>query len=274
MREDGDGPRASIDLVVLAASKHLSKVWYEKGWVEGNSSPPDCWSGNGITPDPSAPNLQSPTCASCPRNIWGGRITENGKRAKECTDSKRLAVVPVNDIANEAWGGPMLLRVPAASLSSLASYGAEMSKMGFPYYSIATRISFDPQESYPKFKFMAVRPLDLEEGAQVLELKESPLVDRILAETGETVIEGVAPAAAPAVKQIAKPAPKPAPASKVMPRKAAPASKPAEEVEDAEVVEEPAAAVETAAAAEEEAEEDGEAFDKALDAKLAAFLKK
>jgi hypothetical protein len=284
MREDGDGPRSSLDVVIVASSKVLSKVWYENGYVEGNSSPPDCWSGNGITPHANSPKKQSETCASCPRNVWGGRITENGKRAKECTDSKRMAVVPLDNVRNEDMGGPMLLRVPAASLSDLSTYGNELAKLGYHYFAVATKIQFDPEESYPKFRFIAIRPLDTEEGAAVLEMRDDALVGRILDEEGATVIDadgGVKPASVAALPPKTE-APKRTPPktinaepvttkSKVTPRKAAVSR--AEEIEDAQVVEEPAA---TPAAAEEAAEEEGgeedEAFDAALEAKLSKFL--
>jgi len=295
MRPDGDGPRGSIDVVILSSAKVLSKTWYESGYVEGNSAPPDCWSGNGQVPSPQSPKIQSATCGTCPRNIWGGRITENGKRAKECADAKRMAVVFYDEIGEEGLE-PALLRVPAASLADLMSYGNEVAKLGHHYFSVVTKISFDPEEAYPKFKFMATRPLNDAEGAAILEVrKDDSSVERILDETGDTVIDAdgnvrpaqlprPAPTAAiakPAVKTInAAPATKPAgkvvtPKSKVTPRKAA-VARAEETIEDATVVEEEAAANGGETAAEEEveaAEDDDEAFDAALEAKLNAFLK-
>lgn len=123
MREDGDGPKSSIEVVILKASKHVSKIWYEHGYVEGSSAAPDCFSNNGVTPEPTAAKPQCSTCAMCPHNQWGSRITPAGKAGKACADSKRVAVTPAGDIANDVYGGPMLLRIPAASLQDLAMYG-------------------------------------------------------------------------------------------------------------------------------------------------------
>ena len=277
MREDGDGPRSSIDVVILSSARNKSKTWYEKGYVEGSSASPDCFSNNGETPDPSSPKLQSDTCASCPRNVWGGRITENNKRAKECSDAKRLAVAFVDDLDEEDIE-PLLLRVPAASLADLLAYGTEISKLGYPYYSVVTKVTFDPEESYPKFKFMAARPLNGKEGAKAIDMRNNPLVEHILSQTSEvTLVEGSAVSEKPVEKP--KPAPKVINAepvtskSKVTPRKAAVAR--AEEIEDAEVVEEAetAAAPAEDPAAEAEADEgEDEDFDAALEAKLSAFL--
>lgn len=195
MRDDGDGARGSIEVIILNASKAVSKIWYEQGYVEGSNAAPDCFSNNGVAPEPSSAKPQCATCAACKHNAWGSRITPAGKQGKACADSKRIAVVPMEDIPNEAFGGPMLLRVPAASLQDLAMYGGKMNQMGYPYYSVATRIAFDPNESYPKFVFSAIRPLKDNEADLVLAMRDGHQVERILSEN-----EFAEPAAAPAEK--------------------------------------------------------------------------
>lgn len=195
MRDDGDGPRNSIEVVVVKAAANLSKIYFPGGYKEGDSSPPDCFSTNGITPDPGASNKQSTTCAGCAKNAWGSRITEAGKAGKACSDSKRLAVVPAADMANESMGGPMLLRVPAASLQDLATFGTEMSKQGFPHNTFIVRISFDPDDAFPKFVFEPVRPLNADEQAIVLGLADSPVTQRILVEAVETAQHTTSPPA-------------------------------------------------------------------------------
>jgi hypothetical protein len=127
----------------------------------------------------------------CPHNKFG-----SGKegRGKACSDSKRLAIVPASNLANEAYGGPMLLRVPAASLKELKAFGDLMSSQGFPTGSYQMRISFDAKESYPKFLFNAIRPLNDEESDLVLEMQGSEAVARVLADDLPAV---AAPAAAP-----------------------------------------------------------------------------
>lgn len=186
LRDDGDGPRNSIEVVIIKSSNHLSKVWYEKGYQEGSNAAPDCFSTNGLTPDPQSAKRQSNTCANCPQNVWGSKVTDAGKKGKACADSKRLAIVPISDLENDTYGGPMLLRVPAASLGDLAQYGTKMHNLGYPYYAIATRISFNPQESYPKFQFAAIRPLSDDEADIILRHQASEAVTRILAEGSET----------------------------------------------------------------------------------------
>lgn len=180
MRPDGDGPRGSIEVVILKAPPFKSKIWYENGYSDGSNAAPDCFSANGVTPEASSAKKQSNVCATCPKNVWG-----SGKegRGKACADSKRLAIAPAQDIKNEAFGGPMLLRVPAASLQDMADFADKMNALGYPYYSFITKVAFDPAESYPKFKFSPERPLTDEEGKLVLELREDKRVARITAES-------------------------------------------------------------------------------------------
>jgi hypothetical protein len=185
MREDGDGPKASIELVIVKASPHISKIYYEAGFVDGSVAPPDCWSADGLKPDAGAPKKQSPTCAGCAKNAWGSKVTDAGKATKACADSKRLAVVPLGDLKNELMGGPMLLRVPAATLRDLKAYGDQMQAYGYPYYAVGTRIAFDVQEAFPKFVLTPIRQLTEAEFNTVMELRDGPIVTSILSETVE-----------------------------------------------------------------------------------------
>jgi len=189
MRPDGDGPRNSIDVVLLSSSKYVSKLWYENGYEEGNTNPPDCFAPNGIVPDASSTKKQHATCAGCPQNTWGSAISASGKKAKACRDSKRVAVSPLGDIRNEAFGGPMLLRVPAASLSDVGNYGIAMKARGYDYWTVGTKMSFDSAEAYPKLVLEPIRPLTDDEAVAVLELRESPAIAAILAEGTDVMQE-------------------------------------------------------------------------------------
>ncbi len=228
MRDDGDGPRGSIDVVIVKANPNLSKTWYEQGWDENNNNPPDCASANGIVPDQGVPKKQSEACANCPRNAWGS--DPKGGKGKACGDHRRLAVVPKDDLRNEALGGPLLLRCPAASLQDMAAFDSRYKGMGYPYYSMAIKIGFDPQESYPKFTFAAIRPLTDDEARIVLELRNSP-------ETARVVHEGTAPApaqVAPPQQQAfleAPPANAVKPQVQVQPAAAQPAQQPTQPVQ-------------------------------------------
>lgn len=223
MREDGDGPRASIEVIVVRAAGVLSKIFYASGYTEGSSEAPDCWSTNGVTPDAGVPTKVSSACLTCPNNAWGSRVTEQGKSSKACSDSKRIAIVPTEDMDNELFGGPLLLRIPAASLKDLKAYGDKLSQVGYKYYAVSTRISFDVKDAYPHLVFNAVRPLTDEEALKVLAIRDEDRVIRILSENeaGSAAPEQ-APAAQAGVFEQGAPAQAPAPQpTKTPPKKAA-----------------------------------------------------
>lgn len=226
MREDGDGPRGSIEVVIVKAASAISKIFYANGFVDGSSAAPDCWSTNGITPDAAAQNKQNATCAGCPMNAWGSRVTDAGKQGKACSDSRRIAVVPVNDMANDMFGGPMLLRIPAASLKDLKAYGELLNSYHYPYYACATRISFDPKEAFPKFVFSAIRPLTDAEAQQVLELRDDKRVGNILNEAQEHAAPRQEVASVPSSPFEQSEAPKAAPARSAAAQSATAASAP------------------------------------------------
>lgn len=190
MRDDGDGPRNSIEVVILKSSTVISKIFYAQQFADGSTERPDCYSLNGVAPELDSRARQNDICATCRHNMWGSQITPSGKQGKACKDAKRIAVVPLGDIKNEAFGGALLLRIPPTSLAAAAQYGQTMQKMGYPLVGIGTRISFDPGEAYPKFMFQAVRPLTDLEAQFALEMRNDPQVDRILAESEHTAVPG------------------------------------------------------------------------------------
>lgn len=233
MRPDGDGPKGSIEIVILKANPHLSKTWYENGWDETSTNPPDCASANGVVPDAGVPKKQSPTCLNCPRNQWN--TASNGGKGKACGDHRRLAIVPLTDIPNESFGGPLLLRCPAASLQDLAAFDSKYKQQGHPYFAIGVKIAFDPKESYPKFTFEAIRPLTDNEARMVVQMRASDAVARVISEAGAaTPASGTtpqvagfleAPAGAP-VSEVFAPQESAQPAQPQPPAPAAPVTQP------------------------------------------------
>lgn len=173
---NGDGdPRPAIEVVIVKASPTISKTYYASGYEEGSSDQPDCHSNDGVGPAPDAANPQAKKCATCPRNIWGSKITESGKKGRECADVKRLAVADPDDLDKLC-----LLRVPAASLKFLSQFADTLSKRGAPYQAVVTRIGFDPSVAHPQFTFKAPRWLTEEQLDKVEELQRGDLVSRIL----------------------------------------------------------------------------------------------
>lgn len=184
--KDPDSPASYIEVVIVKANKNNSKVWYAAGYDEkSEQKKPDCYSPDGIKPATDAVNPQSKTCATCKRNVWGGKITEGGKKGKECSDSVRLAIAKPDLLED-----PYLLRVPPASIRVLGEYGQMLAKRGVAYNMVLTRISFDPAEATPKLVLKPVGLLSEDAYAKVQEAIESDVVKNILGSTDFVAEEG------------------------------------------------------------------------------------
>src|SRR5690349_854863 len=56
LRADGDGAANSIEVVIVEASPVVHKTYYINGWQPGSHEAPDCYSHNGVAPDPQSPH--------------------------------------------------------------------------------------------------------------------------------------------------------------------------------------------------------------------------
>lgn len=212
---DRDEPATSINVVILKANAGLSKVWYAKNYVEGSDAKPDCFSHDGVAPDPIVENPQSAKCAVCPKNQWGSKMSDDGKKLKACSDSRRVAIANV-DTVDDA----ILLRVPPASLRPLADYGNEIADRGAPYYAVVTKVSFDREAASPKLTFKAVGWLTAEQFAAATTARDSELVSNILGVRG-TFVPVIGDDAAPEVAAEAPKAAEPVKAAKAAAKPAA-----------------------------------------------------
>lgn len=214
-------PSPYIDVVVVKVwplNKDNAKVYYAGKYVEGSDGKPDCYSNDGVKPSEYAADPQSSSCATCPHNQWGARITEDGKKAKVCQDSKRVAIAVPGHL-----GDPMLLRVPATSLQALRDLGAFATSRRTSYYKLLTRIGFDYTKAYPKLTFQGLGYLDETSVAAVEELRESNAVAEICGITENAPPSDDMPTIS-ATEQFQQPAPEPKADKKAAP-KAEPKSK-------------------------------------------------
>lgn len=181
---DPNNPRVEareLDVVIVLGNQNLSKNYYIDGYSSGDDAPPDCYSVHGVKPEPDSPHLQNDTCLTCKWNRFGSRMGQDGKqgKGKACQDNRRLAIVPLADMDNEVWGGPMLLRVPPTSLASLAAMQRKLNEIGHRYFSVATRLSFERVE-YPQLVFTPIAALTDEQAAKVVALRKDGRAERII----------------------------------------------------------------------------------------------
>lgn len=201
-RADGEEPAGSIEVVILKANPNLSKTYYPKGYEEGTNDKPTCYSNDGIAPAADAAEQQSTKCATCAHNQWGSKISENGSKVKACSDVRRLAVSPINQLND-----PMLLRVPAASLKPLGEYGNALKKRGVKYPAVVTKVSFDYTVAHPALTFKPVAFITEEMASVVQETMRTDVVQQICGLNAA----GQVPVQATSGTAIAAPAPLPGP---------------------------------------------------------------
>jgi hypothetical protein len=175
LRPGETDPAGSIDVVIVNQNPARSKVYYEGGYTEGSDAKPMCFSNDGIAPDAQAAAPQATKCAICPHNQWGSRTTENGAKGKSCSDSQRIAVAPLG-LLND----PMLIRVPAASLKALDTYGQSLVKRGVPYQAVVTKIGFDYTVAHPSLTFKGIGFIDDAAAKEVFAIKDDAVVEQII----------------------------------------------------------------------------------------------
>lgn len=199
----------TLDAVIVGANPRLSKAWYARAWDnDAEPSAPDCYSLDGVGPDPQSTDPQNDLCASCPQNAWGSKITPSGQQVKACADKKRLAIVAAED----PDGAVYLLEVTPAALKGLNQYQRELSMRGIPPEIVITKIGFDTDASFPKLKFGFGGFIDEPTQAIVSELLGSDQVKGITGEPVDTPEQPVAaPAAAAKPKTMPQTKAKPAP---------------------------------------------------------------
>ena len=169
-----------IKVVIMRANANISKTFYAGQFVEGSDAKPDCYSNDGITPAADVEKPQCSTCAACPQNVWGSKISPSGAKIKACADVRRIAILPADDMEYS----PILLRIPGASLGDLAGYGKALKQRRIPYAAVVTKLSFDPDAAFPKILFQFDRVLTAEEMAHVASRLSEPVVDDILGLNG------------------------------------------------------------------------------------------
>jgi hypothetical protein len=189
VRPDDGSPAAFLDVIVLRSPGYKSKSYYPAGTFQDGQigTRPTCAALDGATPDADIATPQSNACAVCPKNVF--KVNAEGRKTRDCSDYKRLAVLILPSMTKALLGAPLMepvfLRVPAASLNDLAMLGEGMSAQGFHYSSYVTRIGFNPEKPHPQMTFRALQPLTDREAPLVLPLREDQTAIRI---TGENEV--------------------------------------------------------------------------------------
>lgn len=131
MFEFPDGEKhASFTGTILDISR--INAWWEQSFDEtGGGVPPDCFSMDGITPDPFSGNRQNSECRSCTQNSFGS----DGGRGKACKNMKRVHILLEGEML------PHRLTIPPSNLKAVDLYVSLLTSKGIPYQLVKTEFS-------------------------------------------------------------------------------------------------------------------------------------
>lgn len=206
-KRDSDGetvPMQVVSVIVLDHNKGRSRAYYKGNYEEGKNAAPDCYSGDGVTPDADVKEPCAATCATCPHSVKGSKITESGKQTTACSPFKRIAIVPAGKAA--ASHAPLLLRLAQTSvwdkdnaeneaqnwfawdqyLDFLRARGAKHTA------AVVTKVKFDPRTAYPKLLFSAGSWASAEEAAAAKQRlsADAEVIAKILSGGGSDGVAG------------------------------------------------------------------------------------
>jgi hypothetical protein len=128
-----------LDVCVIDINEHTSKMFYDQEWDPNNPTPPVCFSDNGIGPSTQASQPQALTCAACPNNVWGSKISKMGSQVKACRDEEKTAVI-IPGMPNNIFR----LTIPPNSRTNWRAYLAKFVNAGFDIGDVVTRLTFEP----------------------------------------------------------------------------------------------------------------------------------
>jgi hypothetical protein len=143
-----------MEVIFVKMAHKASRMFFDKGYVEGQKVSPACWSSNSEVPDEDVKTPLGPRCNDCPKSVQG---SGQGGTGTACRLSWRTAVV----LPKDPSGDVMQLVLPATS-----SFGKEVNgKWPFrPYIQhlashnvsagrVITRMAFDTNSPTPKILF-------------------------------------------------------------------------------------------------------------------------
>ncbi len=131
-----------LDVVIVDANKHKSRMYYGDKYREDDPRPPKCWSDNGTGPSAQAIEPQHNVCANCPQSAWNSDINpRTGQGVPACKSYKKIAVVVVGDNTEQVYE----MMIPPGSWSGDRGWSRYMETLKLNKiepWDVITRMSF------------------------------------------------------------------------------------------------------------------------------------
>jgi len=157
-----------LEVVIVNASKHVSRTFYAKAWdPKADAAPPDCWSNDGEKPDATVKEPQHNSCAGCPQDIAGSGQGET----KACRKNRRIAVSLASDLDGDVYQMTLQSKSVFYDMKHpgdlehmpFNQYAKYVGTQGYNLNSLVTEMRFDEDSTVGKLFFRPVRFLEKHE---------------------------------------------------------------------------------------------------------------
>jgi hypothetical protein len=161
-------PTHKLEVVIVNASKHVSRTFYAKAWdPKGDVAPPDCWSNDGEKPDPTAKDPQSTSCIGCQQDINGS----GQGNTKACRKNRRVAVALASDLDGDVYQMTLQSKSIFYDMKDpgdlehmpFNQYAKYVGSQGYNLNTLVTEMRFDEDSTVGKLFFRPVRFLEKHE---------------------------------------------------------------------------------------------------------------
>jgi hypothetical protein len=220
-------PTNKLEVVIVNASKHISRTYYAKAWdPKGDAAPPDCWSNDGEKPDASCKEPQHNTCTGCPQDINGS----GQGSTKACRKNRRIAVALASDLDGDVYQMTLQSKSIFYDMKDpgdlehmpFNQYAKYVGTQGYNLNTLVTEMRFDEDSTVGKLYFRPVRFLEKPEWEAAVKQGESTAAKNAITMSvaaGDSKPKLEAPVAkAPAVEAEAVPEPTKRAEKKVEPK--------------------------------------------------------
>jgi hypothetical protein len=157
-----------LEVVIVNASKHISRTFYAKAWdPKADAAPPDCWSNDGEKPDATVKEPQHHSCVGCPQDIAGSGQGET----KACRKNRRIAVSLASDLDGDVYQMTLQSKSVFYDMKHpgdlehmpFNQYAKYVGTQGYNLNSLVTEMRFDEDSTVGKLFFRPVRFLEKHE---------------------------------------------------------------------------------------------------------------
>jgi hypothetical protein len=161
-------PTNKLEVVIVNASKHVSRTFYAKAWdPKADAAPPDCWSNDGEKPDPTVKEPQSASCIGCQQDINGS----GQGNTKACRKNRRVAVALASDLDGDVYQMTLQSKSIFYDMKDpgdlehmpFNQYAKYVGSQGYNLNTLVTEMRFDEDSTVGKLFFRPVRFLEKHE---------------------------------------------------------------------------------------------------------------